>query len=135
MKKNNIIKLNHVKLIPLNNNKNKLENPFTNKLYIPSAEGVHLVKKSDVLRIESSGNYTHIFTKTMRKYTVSKTMKAVISKLEEGVFIRVHNSHVINAYEITFIGNSNIELSDESIIPMSRTYKSNILSMLEPIKY
>ncbi|GLR18817.1 LytR/AlgR family response regulator transcription factor [Portibacter lacus] len=135
MKQNNVIKLNHVKVVSIKKEILKPNNPFLDKLYVPSAEGIHLVKKMDILRIESSGNYTHIFTKSLKKYTVSKTMKSVISKLEDDVFIRIHHSHVINASEITFIGNSNIELSDESILPMSRTYKSRIISLIEPIKY
>lgn len=109
--------------------------PLKNKLYIPLSEGAHLVEQSEILRIEGCGNYTNIFLKDGRKFLVSKTLKVIMAKLQIHYFIRIHQSHVVNALEIVFIGQSCLKMSDQTELPVSRSRKAALNELLGYLKY
>ena len=78
-----------------------LENLVTQKkpyhrIAIPTAEGLQFVKVEDILYLEASINYTHIYLQSKIKYIVSRTLKEFEDMLPPDLFIRIHNSHIIN---------------------------------------
>ena len=107
---------------------NHSPNAFS-KISLPTAEGLEFLETSEIIRLESSGNYTEIHTTDGNKMLISKTMKDIADKLPSELFIRPHNSHIIN---IQFIkryirGNGGqIVLMDNSNIPVSRSNKDMI---------
>lgn len=46
--------------------------------------------------LEASGNYTHIFCKGKTKIVVTKKLKEYEDTLPKNIFVRVHNSSVVN---------------------------------------
>lgn len=71
------------------------------KLSVAAVDGIHFVHIRDVQRLEAEDNYTHIFLKTGKKLTASKTIKWYEDLLEAMNFYRVHKSHVINLNYMT----------------------------------
>jgi two-component system LytT family response regulator len=66
------------------------------RLAIPSGDGIHFIKTEDIIYLEANINYTHIHLTGKKKYTMSRTLKDVEEVLDPLVFIRVHNSYIIN---------------------------------------
>ena len=66
------------------------------KIGIPIADGLLFILIADIVRCEADINYTHIFTISGQKHTVSKTLKHFDELLTDCNFFRVHQSHLIN---------------------------------------
>ena len=76
------------------------------KMGIPTLTGLIFVPVQDILRLEAKGNYTSIYlcngdsARTSRTIKATKTIKEYEEALPEGVFCRIHNSHIINLSKI-----------------------------------
>jgi two-component system LytT family response regulator len=66
------------------------------KISIPTLEGLYFIKVDDIVYLEASGNYTKFHMVNNTKHTVSKTLKDFEEMLPPDVFIRIHNSYIIN---------------------------------------
>lgn len=67
------------------------------RIALSTQEKIHVVKIEDVVRCESSVNYTTFFLSNGNKHLVTKTLKEFDDLLKEHNFIRVHQSHLVNA--------------------------------------
>ena len=63
-------------------------------------EKIHIVKVANIIRLESSGNYTQFYFSDRPKLLVTKTLKEFDKLLQEHGFIRVHQSHLVNTEQI-----------------------------------
>lgn len=66
-----------------------------NRIAIPTTEGLQFLKVENIIYLEASANYTHIYCGE-KKYTVSRTLKDYEELLPPSVFLRIHNSYIIN---------------------------------------
>jgi two-component system LytT family response regulator len=66
------------------------------RIALPDHSGYRFENMSDIIRLESDSNYTTIFLRNSEKVLVSKPMKHFEDFLDESLFIRIHNSHIIN---------------------------------------
>lgn len=82
----------------LNNLLYNLQKPqaIMQKLALPSAEGLIFIHIDKIARCEASGAYTIIFTRSGDKITTSRNIKDYEDLLPDGLFYRVHNSHIVN---------------------------------------
>lgn len=102
-------------------------------IVIPTAEGLEFIKVDDILRCESSSNYTYIYMRNGGKMLVSKTLKDVEAMIQSEHFQRIHKSHLINFNCIKRYLKSEggkIVLEDGSEVPISRTKKGDFLDQL-----
>jgi two-component system, LytTR family, response regulator len=67
-----------------------------NRIAIPTTEGLQFIKVEDIIYLEASVNYTYIFTGEKKKYIVSRTLKDFEDMLPDEIFLRIHNSYIIN---------------------------------------
>lgn len=65
------------------------------KIAIATIEGLQFLKVEDIMYLEASVNYTHVFCGG-KKYTASRTMKDLEELLPSSTFLRIHNSYVVN---------------------------------------
>src|SRR5690606_7479229 len=70
--------------------------PVMGRLALPTAEGIHLVKKDDVIRIEAMSNYSIFFLNNLSKIIVSRTLKEFEMLLENTQLFRVNRSVIVN---------------------------------------
>lgn len=68
------------------------------RIALPDHAGYRFENMRDIVRLESDSNYTTIYLKTNEKVVVSKPMKHFEDFLDETIFIRIHNSHIINIH-------------------------------------
>ncbi len=73
-----------------------IEKNQSNRIAIPSLEGLQFVEMNDIIYLEAESNYTFIYIKPSQKITVSKTLKDFEELLPHSIFIRIHHSFIIN---------------------------------------
>ena len=103
------------------------------KIAIPDQEGVAIVEIGDIVRCQADSNYTLIYLKDGRKIVSTKTLKEYNNLLDEGTFMRVHNSFLININHIKkYIkgDGGQVVMSDDSIVEVSRRRKNDLLEVL-----
>jgi len=83
----------------------------------------------DILLIEGLDDYIQIHLKDKTKIVARLSMKNILEKLPNSLFVRVHRSYIIPVKKIKFIQNKNIQIED-FIIPVGDTYKDEILKKL-----
>jgi two-component system LytT family response regulator len=118
----------------------KLENLLFNltdaaqkRIAVPVETGLLFIQVSDVVRCESSSNYTLVFTKDRQKLVVSRTLKEFEVMLAPYRFFRVHHSHLINLQYIKSYNKGkggNVTLLDNSVIEVSTRRKEEFLKAL-----
>ena len=97
-------------------------------------EKIHIVKVANIIRLESTGNYTQFYFTDRPKLLVTKTLKEFDKLLEEHQFIRVHQSHLVNAQEIkefVKLDGGYLMMTDGTKVPVSVRKKAEIVKYLE----
>ncbi len=97
---------------------------------LPTQEGLVFVRINEILRCESSGNYTTIYLVNKMQYLVSRTLKE-FEKLLDGLnFFRVHHSHLINLEHIKrYVKGEGgyVIMADDSMVEVARSRKADFL--------
>ncbi len=102
------------------------------RLALPTKEGVHFLFPADIIRCESTGNYTRFFTSMNKTYLISKTLGEYDTLLTPHHFIRTHKSHLVNKKYISFIDHDGFAvLKDNSKVEVSRRRKEEVMQALK----
>ena len=106
----------------------------TQKVAIPTMEGYEFVLRDQIVRCESSGNYTKIHLRDKPAILVSKTLKIVGELLgDSNLFVRAHAAHIVNLnYVVKYLkgAGGQLVMEDGAIIPVSKSKKSGLLESL-----
>lgn len=102
-----------------------------NQIFIRENNTYLNIEANHLLYIEALGDYVTITTKN-KKFTLLTTMKHIESKLQKDRFIRTHRSFIVNINCIDSIDNNSIVI-DKKTIPIGKSYKNNVFSMLNLI--
>jgi two-component system LytT family response regulator len=111
----------------------KREEKPKNRLALPTAEGVYIVDKANIIRVEAMSNYSVFILTDAKKIVVSKTLKEYESVLDANNFMRVNRSVIIN---LDFVvkyrkgDGGTLELSDGTEIEVSAQKKEILLQKL-----
>ncbi|MGX5817625.1 LytR/AlgR family response regulator transcription factor [Chitinophaga lutea] len=100
------------------------------KIALPTINGLVFMPVQQIVRCESTGNYTKIFFTDRKQLLVSKPLKEFEELLSEADFFRVHNSHLINLQQMdSYIqGEGGFALmSDGAQVEVSRRRKAEFL--------
>ncbi|MFT6336210.1 MAG: two-component system LytT family response regulator [Saprospiraceae bacterium] len=103
----------------------KSEKSKGNWLSLSTHEGWIVVKKTDIIRVESYKNYSTIVTNSVT-HTISKTMKDVEAILPDAAFYRVHNTHIVHFNFIDKIlkaDGGNVLMQNGDLVPISKGKK------------
>lgn len=107
------------------------------RLAIPTADGMEYLNPKDIIRIEADRSYSWFFINGNRKILVSKHLKEFQELLSDRYFFRPHNSYLINLkYVKKYIRKEGgyIEMTDGSVIPVSRNRKDIFLALMAKFK-
>jgi two-component system LytT family response regulator len=105
-----------------------------NIINIPVGSGKKVLLAKNIVRIESAGNYSKIYTNYRHEpYLVAKVLRWFEQNLPQELFIRVHKSHLVNAlFMEEFAGDTSmyctILLKNGETIAISRRKKNSFLS-------
>ena len=104
------------------------------RIILNTQEKIHVVRLSQVVRLESDVNYTRFYLTSGNKVLVTRTLKEFDDMLSDNGFIRVHQSHLVNTEHIVeFVkaDGGHLNLDDGSYVPVSSRRKSLVLQALE----
>jgi two-component system LytT family response regulator len=100
------------------------------KIALPTINGLVFMPVQNIVRCESTGNYTKLFFTDRKQLLVSKPLKEFEELLTDVDFFRVHNSHLINLQQMeSYIqGEGGFALmSDGTQVEVSRRRKADFL--------
>jgi len=101
----------------------------THRIALATAKETRLVRTQDIVRCESSNNYTTFFLLSGEKLLVSKPIFEFDELLKDYGFLRCHQSHLVNKKFIkSWVKEDGdfLLLEDASLVPVSRKKKEYI---------
>jgi two-component system, LytTR family, response regulator len=108
-----------------------------NLIELSVKDGIIFIKPADIIRVEASGSYTVFHLENNIKHMVSKSMKEYEAMLDNTVFFRCHNSHIINLRKVVKFIHSNgyfAEMQNGATIEIARKNKELLLEKLKSLQ-
>jgi two-component system, LytTR family, response regulator len=106
------------------------------RLALHTMDKIHVVHIRDILRCESSANYTIFHFTDQRQLLVTKTLKEFDQMLSAHGFLRVHQSHLVNLeYVREFVKSDGgyLRMTDAAEVPVSSRKRSQVMQMLSEL--
>ena len=106
------------------------------RLALNSLEKIHIIEIADIVRCESSVNYTTFFMADKTKLVVAKTLKEYDELLAPLGFLRVHQTHLVNSKlvkEFIKTDGGYLMMKDGSSVPVSSRKKQAVVEALSLI--
>ena len=120
------------KMDVLLNNLNSLHQQ-SNKIAIPTLEGVYFFQISDIICLESDGSYTKMYFSNRAALLVTRSLKDFEEMLVGYRFFRVHHSYMINLEHIKQYlkgDGGSVILNNDMQIDVSRRRKEEFLEAI-----
>ncbi|MFZ1705345.1 MAG: LytTR family DNA-binding domain-containing protein [Saprospiraceae bacterium] len=103
------------------------------KVILAEKDKQNFVEPGRIAYIQAESNYSKVFFDSGQPLLLSSTLKSIEDKLEGHGFARVHNSYLVNMDKVVQYVKSDggyLVLSDNSIIPISRSKRNFLKSIL-----
>ncbi|MBL7925027.1 MAG: response regulator transcription factor [Bacteroidia bacterium] len=100
------------------------------KLSLQTGNRIFFIAPADITWCRGDNNYTHVYTRDEREFTMSKTLKDVEEMLHPFGFIRTHKSSLVNAQEVSALDGECIVLKNKLRIPVSRRRMEEVKNFL-----
>lgn len=100
------------------------------KIALPTIDGLLFVNQEDIIQCQAEGNYTYFYLTNKDKIMVSKSLNYFEDVLDEELFCRTHQSHLVNLGHIKkYIKGRGgyILMSDDSKVEVSVRMKNDFL--------
>ena len=110
---------------------NNVNSTATDHIYIKSEGKLIRLNNSDILFIESMGDYVK-FVSTDKKYITHNTIKNLEEKVNKQCFLKTHRSYIINVDKIDDI-RENLLFIKGNEIPISKAHRSEVRKRLNII--
>lgn len=101
-----------------------------NMLNIPGFKNTMTVSAEEIIRVEAVSNYSRIYFSNGKNITVAKVLHWFEDELPNGMFARVHRSHLVNKMFVQAMNGApskTLLLNNGEIISISR--RKGILMM------
>ena len=102
---------------------NATANEQSKYLLLKADYGIVKVMLADILFTEGLDNYLKINLHNKNTIVVRLTMKALMEKLNENEFLRVHRSFIVSVMYVEFIKHKIITLAGGEEIPIGKSYE------------
>lgn len=99
---------------------------LTGSIQLKSNKKIYKIDLSDILHIQSNGEYVTYHTRSNGKLMVYGTMKSVEENLPQSHFYRIHRSYLVNRLAIKFVEGNQIVL-DDTKLPIGESYKNDFM--------
>jgi two-component system LytT family response regulator len=107
------------------------------RIALPTFKETRFIKTDQIIRCESSNNYTTFYFEDGEKLLVSKPIFEYDELLEPYGFIRCHQSHLVNRkYIKSWVKEDGgyLLLEDNTQLPVSRSKKEKVLQLITKLK-
>lgn len=92
-----------------------------------------LVRYSNIVYLESAGEYIRLHLADKTKLVTLFRMKNMESELPSDRFIRVHRSYIVNIEHITGYTKGRVFLTDDEYVPIGENYKDTFTSIVDKL--
>ena len=107
------------------------DDPNQFRLAVPSKEGIHFFRTSEIIHLEAMGAYTQINLDGNKQYLASKSLGEYEELLGDCGFIRAHKSHLINKLHVSFLDHDGfVVMRDGKRVEVSRRRKEAVSRFL-----
>ncbi len=104
---------------------NKQEISTNHYLFVRADYSLVKIALSDIIYIEGLDNYLKIHLQNSKPIIARMSMKAVMDKLPEKDFLRVHRSYIVSFGKVNFVRNKVIHIADIEI-PVGTNYNDTV---------
>ncbi|MFN4249315.1 MAG: LytR/AlgR family response regulator transcription factor [Flavipsychrobacter sp.] len=104
---------------------NKQEISSNQYLFVRADYSLVKIALSDIIYIEGLDNYLKIHLQNSKPVIARMSMKAVMDKLPERDFLRVHRSYIVSFGKVNFVRNKIIHIADAEI-PVGTNYNDAV---------
>jgi two-component system LytT family response regulator len=104
------------------------------KIVFPEKDRQKFVDPNNIIYVKAESNYSNVILKGESPLMLSITLKTIEQKLEGLGFMRVHHSYLVNMDKVNQYVKSDggyLIMTDKSMIPISRSKKSDLKTFLE----
>ncbi|MBO9672095.1 MAG: response regulator transcription factor [Sphingobacteriaceae bacterium] len=105
------------------NQDNKEEDDY---FFFRETKGITKLKYSDVIYIESMGDFSKLFTRN-DKHVILVSLKNLEKQLPSKIFTRVHKQYIININHIVTLTNHEVHLTHNFLVPISASNRQELL--------
>ena len=109
------------------------ERPEEEYILLKDSKKTHKVYLGDIKYIESDGDYIRFYLQN-RKLMVRGSLSSMEVTLPPSLFLRIHNSYMINLKKVNAITLYSVEI-DGTELPISRSHKEKVLKILNMKTY
>ncbi|MEE9349520.1 MAG: LytTR family DNA-binding domain-containing protein [Flavobacteriaceae bacterium] len=100
------------------------------RIVLKTADTHHIINEEDLIYCKADSNYTTFFTKD-EEILISKTLKKTEELLTESIFIKCHQSYLVNKFYISkMLSDGYLILNNGLKIPVSTRRSSHVLNKL-----
>lgn len=101
------------------------------RVVLKTMENVYVVYEDDILYCKSEGNYTTFYTLQSERILISKPIKKVIELLSEDIFIRCHQSYIVNKKHVLRYNRQGVLIVNHEIkVPVSSRRKDHVIEKI-----
>jgi len=97
----------------------------------------HILPVENIMRMKAARVYTIFYAKDGKQYVCCKRLGEVLKELEQGMFFRIHKSHIINLREIKVYQHAKtgqVIMKDNTVISVATRRKKELLRVLEKLR-
>jgi DNA-binding LytR/AlgR family response regulator len=98
-------------------------------LFVRSDKRIEKIELSDILYVESMGNYVNIYTES-KKIIAYLTLKGIESQLPAREFIKIHQSYLVAFSRINAIEGNLVNIKNKTL-PISRNYRDAVMQLVQ----
>lgn len=93
-----------------------------------NADGTYRIRQKDILYLYSDKRLVYLVTAEKQISYYDKLDR--LQNILDTSFIRIHQRYLINSRHVSFIGSSNVTMTNKDILPISRSQKTNVTNTL-----
>lgn len=98
--------------------------------FVKDNNGYLKVQHTDVVFIESMGDFSKIYTTNDRVHIVLVSLKNITEQLPNTIFKRVHKQFIVNVNHIVSVAPTEIFLNSNKTVPLSNGYKADFMDKM-----
>ncbi|RZN84762.1 MAG: response regulator transcription factor [Winogradskyella sp.] len=101
------------------------------RIVLKTLENVYVVYEDDILYCKSEGNYTTFYTQKSEKILVSKSIKKALELLSDDIFIRCHQSYLVNKKHVVRYNKQGVLIMNSEVkVPVSSRRKEYVIDKI-----
>lgn len=86
---------------------------------------LYRIEYDEIVMIEALDDYIQIHLISKNKIVARQSMKSILNKLPQNLFLRVHRSYIVPVAKVKSVQNKTLTI-DEFVIPVGDTYKKQL---------